>query len=309
VDRGTPAGRALIADAGLFGPESEGWRLNREAVLLLGAGPRALLLQIAHPLIAEGVDQHSDFRTDPWRRLTATLRSSLRLLYGDTAAARAEVARLAAIHATISGPVKDPGARATHGEQYSALDPELAMWVLATLVDSTIVAYDALVEPLDRERRERFYHEARLLARELGIDAAVVPGDLAAFEAYLARMLGPDGPIRVSLTARDLAATILRPPLGPLAAATPGLADIPGAATILGSVPATAYGWLYWPAIGLLPDRLRRDYGITWGRPQRFVAAWLTSAWRAWLPLIPPAVRWLPQARAAHRRVGLSSAP
>ncbi|MGH2511842.1 MAG: oxygenase MpaB family protein, partial [Candidatus Limnocylindrales bacterium] len=56
---------------GLYGPDSEAWRLNREAMLLLGAGPRALLMQLAHPLVAEGVDQHSTFRTDPWGRLRA----------------------------------------------------------------------------------------------------------------------------------------------------------------------------------------------------------------------------------------------
>ena len=53
-------------------------------MLLLGAGPRALLLQIAHPLVAAGVADHSDFRSDPWRRLDGTLRSYLRIIYGST---------------------------------------------------------------------------------------------------------------------------------------------------------------------------------------------------------------------------------
>ena len=57
---------------GMYGPDSEAWALNRESMLLLGAGPRALLLQIAHPAVAAGVDAHSDFRMDPWRRLAAT---------------------------------------------------------------------------------------------------------------------------------------------------------------------------------------------------------------------------------------------
>src|SRR6185503_3372914 len=79
---------------GLYGPSSEAWRLNREAMLLLGAGPRALLLQLAHPLVAAGVADHSDFRADPWRRLQATLRSYLRIVYGTATAARAEIRRL-----------------------------------------------------------------------------------------------------------------------------------------------------------------------------------------------------------------------
>ena len=94
---GRPAAERPLTDprpselAGLYGPSSEAWRLNREAALLLGAGPRALLLQVAHPLVAEGVDQHSDFRADPWGRLAGTLRSYLRIVYGTTPAARAEI--------------------------------------------------------------------------------------------------------------------------------------------------------------------------------------------------------------------------
>jgi uncharacterized protein (DUF2236 family) len=134
VDRGSAPGRPLTggqthpASAGLYGPGSEAWRLNREALLLLGAGPRALLLQIAHPAVAAGVAEHSDFKADPWRRLAATLRSFLTIVYGTTSAARAEIRRLNTLHRGIVGP------------GYAARDPALALWVHATLIDSTIVA-------------------------------------------------------------------------------------------------------------------------------------------------------------------------
>src|SRR4029078_9272672 len=91
----TPSSRDAL---GLYGPDSEAWRLNREAMLLLGAGPRALLLQLAPPPGAAGVDEHSDFRTDPWARLQATLRSYLTIVYGTSTAARAEIRRLDALH-------------------------------------------------------------------------------------------------------------------------------------------------------------------------------------------------------------------
>ena len=106
VGRRPAAGRALTAergDPGLFGPASEAWRLDREAMLLLGAGPRALLLQIAHPSVAAGVAEHSNFREDPWRRLDGTIRSYLTIVYGSTPAARAEVRRLNELHRGISG--------------------------------------------------------------------------------------------------------------------------------------------------------------------------------------------------------------
>ena len=75
-------------DPGMFGPASEAWRLDREAMLLLGAGARALLLQVAHPAVAAGVAEHSDFRDDPWQRLDGTIRSDLRIVYGSGDVAR-----------------------------------------------------------------------------------------------------------------------------------------------------------------------------------------------------------------------------
>jgi uncharacterized protein (DUF2236 family) len=276
--------------AGLYGPSSEAWRLNREAFLLLAAGPRALLLQLAHPLIAEGVDQHSDFRADPWRRLSATLESYLAIVYGSTARARAEIRRLNALHRSIRGPVRDPQARERHGASYDARDPDLSMWVHATLVDSTIVAADAWLEPLPRERRERYYQETRPIGRAFGIPDSILPADLEAFERYLDGMLAPDGPVHVSATARALAPHVLRPSLGPV---------VP----FLGWVPRDLYSWVLWPSVGLLPDGVRRGYGLAWGPLERTVSAWLVGGYRWWRPWIPTALRWMPQARAADRRV------
>lgn len=293
------------ADEAFYGPDSEAWRLNREATLLLGAGPRALLMQIAHPLVAEGVDQHSDFRHDPWGRLAATLRSYLAIVYGSPAAGRAEVSRLNALHRAVAGPVRDGVARAVTGaDAYEARDPALSLWVHATLVDSTIVAHDAWIEPLARERRERFYAETRPVGLAFGIPEAALPPDLAAFEDYLAGMLGPDGPIRVTPTARELAGTILHPPLAPLVRDGPlG----PLLAPLLGRVAPAVYDWTLWPAIELLPAALRTGYGIPDDPLRRAVAAWLVAGWRGWRPLVPTSLRWLPQARAADRRIATST--
>jgi uncharacterized protein (DUF2236 family) len=280
--REPPEPRELPDHLGLYGPGSEAWALNREAMLLLGAGPRALLLQLAHPQVAAGVADHSDFRADPWARLNATLRSYLRIVYGTRPAAHAEIRRLNALHRTITGPT------------YRARDPELALWVHATLVDSTIVVADRWLAPLSRERRSRYYAETLPIGRAFGIPAELLPADLDGFEAYLDRALAPDGPVRVGTLARELAAAVLHPPLGPVAPA-------------LAALPAWSYAWTLWPAIGLLPPTVRAEYGLAWDLRQRAVATWLVTAWRVWRPLLPPALRQMPQARAADRRVGPSS--
>jgi uncharacterized protein (DUF2236 family) len=277
IDDRDIAARDSAELVGLYGPGSEAWALNREAMLLLGAGPRALLLQLAHPQVAAGVADHSDFRADPWARLRGTLRSYLAIVYGTGTAARAEIRRLNALHRTITGPT------------YRARDPELSMWVHATLVDSTIVAADAWLEPLSRTRRERYYAETLPIGRAFGIPATVLPPDLDAFEAYLDRMLGADGPVRVGPLARELAHVVLHPPLGPI---VPALARLPPA----------AYAWSLWPAVGLLPPSVRDAYGLRWGRFEQAVSAWLVAGWRAWRPILPSGFRQMPQALAADGR-------
>jgi uncharacterized protein (DUF2236 family) len=296
VGRRAPPGRALTAepgDAGLFGPGSEAWRLDREAMLLLGAGPRALLLQIAHPSVAAGVADHSDFRADPWRRLDGTLRSYLAIVYGSTRRARAEFRRLNELHRRVVGP------------GYSARDPGLSLWVHATLVESTIAAYDAWLEPLDRDRRARFYEETKPIGRAFGIPDAILPGDHDAFEAYYGGMLADTGPVHPTMVARDLADAILRPTLGPLGALVPGLEPV--ARPLLAAIPARLYAWTLWPALGLLPERVRDEYGFRFGPLERVVSAWLVAGWQAWRPLIPTGLRWMPQARAADRRIGAAA--
>src|SRR3954452_24224716 len=201
--------------AGLYGPGSEAWALNREAMLLLGAGPRALLMQLAHPQVAAGVADHSDFRSDPWARLQGTLRSYLRIVYGTATAARAEIRRLNELHRSITGPT------------YRARDPDLSLWVHATLVDSTIVVADRWLQPLSRERRRRYYAETLPIGRAFGIPAGLLPPDLPTFERYLADAMAPGGPVAVGPTARELADAVLHPPLGPV---VPALGWLPPAA-------------------------------------------------------------------------------
>jgi uncharacterized protein (DUF2236 family) len=288
VEGSSRASEPQAGDAGLYGPSSEAWRLNREAMLLLGAGPRALLLQLAHPAVAAGVAEHSDFRTDPWRRLQATLRSYLAIVYGTAATARAEIRRLNALHRGIAG------------TGYSGRDPELSLWVHATLIDSTIVANDAWIEPLSRDRRAAYYAETRPIGRAFGVPDGLLPRDLEAFEAYVASMLDPSGPVRVSAVARELGHAVLRPPLAPLAAWLPhGGALRPW----LERVPPAAYAWTLLPAVSLLPSGIREAYGLPWGVGERMVSRWLVAGWRTWRGALPESFREMPQALAAERRM------
>jgi uncharacterized protein (DUF2236 family) len=308
VGGGTTTQRPLTD--GLYGPGSTGWRLNREAGLLLGAGPRALLLQVAHPLVAEGVDQHSGFREDPWSRLAGTLRSYLRIVYGTMPAARVEITRLNRLHARVTGPVRDDGAAARHGPTYRALDPVLALWVHATLVDSTLVAVDAWQERLDHATRAAFYAETVPVGRLFGVPDELLPQDIDAFDSYMRVMLAPDGPVHPTATACELAAAILRPPLAGVLGGRIGELlgpAAPAARRVLALVPQPAVDALMIPAIGLLPVATRDEYGLKWGPLERAIDAWLVAGWQFWRPRLPATFRWFPQAIAADARVARAS--
>jgi uncharacterized protein (DUF2236 family) len=267
---------------GLTGPGSQLWRVNREAVLL-GAGPASLLLQIAHPLVAEGVAAHSDFRSDPFGRLRRTLRTTLDLVFGDGPTADAAVRRLNGVHGRVRGPVRDAQAiGATGATTYQALDPELLLWVQATLVITAVRAYSAWVGPLGRADRERLWCESRELGSRLGIPASVGPSTWVGLETWFEGMLAPDGPIRVTPTARALSQSILRPPLPFLPGPTVDLLVLPG--------------------VAFLPERLRDEFGIAWSRTRASLAAAAGLGLRGWATVMPPGWRAIPQARAAERR-------
>jgi uncharacterized protein (DUF2236 family) len=252
----------------LYGPDSVTWRINRESVLLL-AGGRALLMQLAHPAVAAGVAEHSDFPRGALVRLSRTLRLMLALNFGDRRQALAAAARINRVHHGI------------RGEGYTAVDPRLLLWVQATLIDSTLVTYETFVRRLPSREREIYYWEAQRVGRLLGIPASAYPPSLEAFDGYLAGMInGPD--LIVDRRARELGAAVVRPPILGL----PGLTWFP-----LEAVTA-----------GLLPPRLREDYGLPWGPAQRALFASLRRGLPGVLPLLPDQLRIMRPARAANRR-------
>jgi uncharacterized protein (DUF2236 family) len=265
---------------GFYGPTSMMWRINREAVLL-GAGPTALLLQIAHPLVAEGVAHHSTFESDPFRRLHGTVNTTMDLVFGDGRAAERAVARLNGIHARVRGPVHDPQARETW-EAYRALDPELLLWVQVTLIVTSVRAYSRWVRPLSRNELQQFWDEARSVGVRLGIPLSLSPADWPALTAYWRRMLASDGPIHVTPTARRMAPLIVRPPFR--------------------LVPAMATDLLALPGLAFLPARLRKEYGIEWGSGRDALAGVLGTAIRGWTRVVPVGLRSMPQAQSAHGR-------
>lgn len=167
--------RAAVDDpcAGLFGPRSAVWRINREAVTFLGGG-RAALLQLAHPYVAHGVDQHSTTRTDTLGRFVRTFENVFAMVYGDLDAALASARRVHTVHTHITGPLGD-------GSPYAANTPEALLWVHATLWDTSIQVYELVMRPLGDEEKAAYYEETKRFAALFGIPPEIVPPDWRAF--------------------------------------------------------------------------------------------------------------------------------
>ncbi len=246
------------------------WKVNRESILLLG-GRGALLMQLAHPLVAAGVAEHSDFRGGSVARLRRTLDSMLSIVFGDVETAREVASRIGKIHSRVNGIADD-------GRAYSARDPQLLHWVHATLTDSSLRVYEACVQQLTAAERARYFDECQVISTLFGVPHDHLMGDLEEMRAWMRSQIA-SGEVHVTPLARELAAVILNPvPLLPNTLAR--RADF--------ITPA------------LLPRPIREGYGLKLSRSGSLVlGVGRTAARRMW-PLLPEGARAFPLARTAE---------
>jgi uncharacterized protein (DUF2236 family) len=260
-----------------FTDESMLRRVNRERVLAL-AGPRALLMQAAHPLAVAGLLAHSTALDEPYERLARTAQVLNAIGFGSRDDADRVTARVRAMHRRARGALAQDVGRYAAGTPYRADDPELLLWVLFTLVDSATLVYRRYVRDMSRREEDALWRDYRVVGRLFGLRDDDMPATLADLDAYRRSMLAGDR-LHVSPWARERARRIvLEPPL-PLVARP--LRDTVNFITI-----------------GLLPDRIRDAYGFAPVPPpvvrKAIVAAGATYVKRAVLPLVPARVRLIP---------------
>ena len=272
--------------AGYFGPGSMTWRLGGEAAMLLGGG-RAVLMQLAHPLVAAGVGQHSSWSRDPWGRTFATVELTQQIAFGTRSQARAAARTVNHLHVHVVGTLPEQAGAVPAGTAYHARDPDLLLWVMATLIDTALLIYPTLVGPLTPSEQEQYYQEALRSVALLGLPAGVAPASLKSFGVYMREMLESDQ-LTMTPTARDVAAVVMHMP-----------APFVLRPVLMGAEQIT---------IGLLPERIRALYGFTWDwRRQALLDAWIRAT-RQVYPRLPAQLRQLPAARAAWRRVSAGEA-
>jgi uncharacterized protein (DUF2236 family) len=267
------AGRRGLS-AGYFCDDSMLRRVNRERVLAL-AGPRALLMQAAHPLAVAGLLAHSTALEEPYDRLARTAQVLDTIAFGSRRDADRVTARVRAMHKRVRGRLPAAAGPYPAGTPYRADDPELLLWVLFTLIDSGTAVYRKYVGALSQADEAALWDDYRVVGHLFGLRDRDMPADLDALGAYRRAMLEGDR-LHVSDWARERARAIVLAPPVPLAARP--LLEVANFVTI-----------------ALLPDRIREQYGFSRLPPpfvrKALVAGGAAYVKRAVVPLLPERIR------------------
>jgi uncharacterized protein (DUF2236 family) len=259
---------------GYFTDDSMLRRVNRERALAI-AGPRALLMQAAHPLAVSGLLAHSTALEEPYERLARTALVLNTIAFGSRGDADRVAARVRAMHRRVRGTLAQDVGPYPAGTPYRADDPELLLWVLFTLIDSGMTVYRKYVGTLTREEQAGLWQDYRVVGRLFGLRDRDMPAGLDELDDYRREMLEGDR-LFVSDWARERARAIVLEPPVPWAARP--LLELANFVTI-----------------ALLPDRIREQYGFSRLPPplvrKALVAGGAEYVKRAVVPVLPERLR------------------
>src|SRR4051794_40218055 len=243
------------------------------------SGPRALLIMAAHPLAFAGFFAHTGALADPYGRLRRTGRVMDAVAFGTPAQAERMTAPVRGMHSRVRGKLAHAAGPFPAGTPYRGDDPELLLWILASLADSAMLVYSKYVRRLDRAARDGLWQDYRVVGRAFGLADADMPPAIEDFDAYMEDMV-TSGDLFVTEQARELAVDIVLHPPVPLRFR--GLLELVNQTTI-----------------GLLPPPVRRMYGFRWD-PVREVALHGGAEYvkRVLVPVLPEGMRLSPGAKA-----------
>jgi uncharacterized protein (DUF2236 family) len=271
-----------MAARGYFDDSSMIRRIHRERIVAL-SGPRALLMQAAHPLAVFGLLSHSSALEEPYKRLARTAEVMNLISFGPRTEADRVTRVVRAMHRRVSGTLVEPVGRYPAGTPYRADDPELLLWVLFSLVDSGLEMYRRYVRSLTREEEAAYWEDYKVVGRLFGLRARDMPKTLEQLDAYRERMLSGEELLVTDWARRRAREIVLSPP-------------VPWAARPLLQT-------LNFTTIALLPDPIREQYGFAPVPPpllrKALVAGGAECLRRAVIPFLPQRLRLVPSARAA----------
>jgi uncharacterized protein (DUF2236 family) len=244
----------------------------REPLLIMGAA-RALLMQSAHPLIAQGALDHSDFASDPIGRFQRTAGWVTTVVFGTSDEAQAATRSVNRLHRRVSGelPKEHAVAAWAPGAAYRAQDRDLLLWVHASLIDSMLVTHRTVIGNLRPDVGDRYVREWDVIARLMGLPEGSTWESETGMRNWINRQIR-QGIALPGEGSRRVARVILGPGI-----TGPALAKVTNLVTA-----------------GMLPNRLRREFEIRWNPAQDLAFRGLALSLRSARPLMPRALRVSP---------------
>lgn len=273
-------------DFGYYGPGSVAWKVNREWAVLLG-GTRAVLLQLAHPLVALGVSNHSNYMSDPFGRAERTFVLGEMLTFGPKRTAHRAARTINNLHKHVHGHLPTGAGPFAGGTSYDARDPHLLLWVHATLVDTLLLSYTVFVGPLTHAEEAQYYEESKEIAHLLGLLPAQMPEGIDDLRHYVHTMVHSDQLVP-TIQARELARHTFFPPA-------------PGVLRPLMHLNLNITN-------ALLPPPVREIYSLEWSKGQQLAFTAFARSLRLVVPRLPARLRTLPITRHLMRGEARTSA-
>lgn len=231
-----------------------------QEAILLGGGAAAILLQVANPGVGAGVNEHSNFAYRPVDRLRTTMTYIYTIAFGTPQERRAIIAMTHRAHEIVKG------------RGYDADNPELQLWVAATLYAAGVDIYEKVMGPIEPSQAEKIFQEYSVLATALRVPPGMWPADRRAFWAYWDEKIES---FEITDDAKTVAKDLLWPKKAPLWMKT--------------GMPIVRVLTTEW-----LPPRLRDAYGLKSTKGNRRTYSFLMGVTRGVYPLLPKALRAWP---------------
>lgn len=279
-------GQVIDPNAGIFGPESMFWRVVRHSASFVGAG-RAVLLQTAHPWIANGVKQHSRTMEDPISRFRGTFTNVFTMVFGNLDQVMDSAMKVHDIHRKIVGKVEEDSGAFAGGSRYMANEVNAMIWVHATLWEGAAAMYELIVGPLSDAEKEQYYQESKMFAYLFGIPEDALPPNWQEFLEYNQQMWQSDQ-LSVQAAAKEIASFIF--------AFKGYLKPVLNRYEIMTSM--------------LMPEAVRKQYGMTADTPRsRAIFERDIKLIKRVYPFLPSHFRYLPPYNEAMRRLNGKHTP
>jgi uncharacterized protein (DUF2236 family) len=247
---------------------------------LLLSAPAAVLMQLAHPLVAAAVAEHTNRDRSVVERAGATIGLNLAVIFGDTEQAEHAASHVRDLHTAIRGQLHTTVGTFPAGSSYHADDPELLRWGHATIAWAALAAYERFIESLGPAERDRYVAEMRPFGQAFGADEASLPSTCNDLRAYVSDVL--ENAVAIGEDGRREGREVLWP------RGTFGERASARVARVL--------------TAGLLPDAVRHGFALPWSPGRRVAFSSMAGITRSAVRTMPRSRRWWPHYRIACER-------